>query len=652
MNPVSVNVIGEIENTAISTVKSVFDKKIECTTVGELLSEIRAGTYREAVEQIRAAHAANKVEEVASLKRNLPVIMWAGRFSSRKQTGLVEFSGLVCVSMDNLGDAQASRKASLAADSHVISVFYTPTMSGMKVIFRCDPARPHWESAVEVMRYVKRTYEVDVDPECRNAAAVCYVSYDPEAYVNFKATPIPCVTVPTVRNTVDQGPAVQATVSPDQKKSSEGNRRSGPPEAYFDPFLPGYWIKNNREEWIPITELQLRRQLMPFLSSKREAGALSELDVHLNHLQIDCDINFAGPLAGNLAGCITYQGNRILVTKSPEIIQAESGAWPLLKAVIENLLIDEEADQTPYFYGWLKIAREALVAGRIRPGQALVIAGPKDCGKSLVQALITPLLGNRTAKPYGWMIGKTDFNSELFGAEHLVIEDEVAATDLRSRRIFGSKLKEVTVNSNIECHPKHSPKLTLPAWWRTSITVNDEPENLMVLPPLDDSILDKVILLRANKHPMPMPTTTLLQKEEFWNRLIAELPAFCAFLDNWEIPESLQSERFGITHYHHPAILGAIDDLAPETRLLELIETSLLRDDGDWEGSAADLEKELKRIGALSEREADKVFPFNTACGVYLARLAKKHPNCISKRRTRDAVIWIISRDPDRDDAD
>jgi hypothetical protein len=28
------------------------------------------------------------------------------------------------------------------------------------------------------------------------------------------------------------------------------------------------------------------------------------------------------------------------------------------------------------------------------------------------------------------------------------------------------------------------------------VTVNDEPENLMVLPPIDDSIEDKLIILR------------------------------------------------------------------------------------------------------------------------------------------------------------
>jgi hypothetical protein len=37
----------------------------------------------------------------------------------------------------------------------------------------------------------------------------------------------------------------------------------------------------------------------------------------------------------------------------------------------------------------------------------------------------------------------------------------------------------------------------------------------------------------------------------------------------------LISERFGIRHFHHPEILQAIDNLAPEYRLLRLIDDAI-----------------------------------------------------------------------------
>jgi hypothetical protein len=142
-----------------------------------------------------------------------------------------------------------------------------------------------------------------------------------------------------------------------------------------------------------------------------------------------------------------------------------------------------------------------------------------------------------------------------------------------------------------------------------------------------------------------MPTDTIEERKALWETLEAELPAFCAFLEQWQIPAELQSGRFGITHFHHPELLSAINDLAPETKLLQLIEADLpFDDDGKWTGTAADLERILFRDGCPAQFEARKLLTFNTACGVYLGRLANKHPDRVSKDRTRDERFWTIRR--------
>ncbi|QYM80694.1 hypothetical protein K0B96_08875 [Horticoccus luteus] len=420
-----------------------------------------------------------------------------------------------------------------------------------------------------------------------------------------------------------------------------------PPLAFFDPPRNAYWFQNSRGGWITLPEAALKRQLRPYLSNKAaETARLSPLDEHINKLQTECDVAYAGPLAGAPPGLREYESRRLLITEGPQIIEPVPGEWPVLSLVLENLLVDERGDQRPYFYGWLKIARESLIAQVHRPGQALVLAGQHDSGKSLVQNLITPLLGGRAAKPYGWMTGATDFNAELFGAEHLVIEDEFASTDIRARRNFGAQIKSVTVNSLQKCHQKNRTALSLEPFWRVTITVNDEPENLMVLPPFDDSVADKIILLRANKRPMPMPTATYEERKAFMATLTAELPAFCHFLSAYAIPAEHVSHRFGITHYHHPDLLNALDELAPETRLLQLLETAITE---SWTGSQAQLEALLTGPDAETAYEARRLFSFPNACGVYLARLAKKRPDAVRYRRTGTSRTWTIW--PDREPA-
>lgn len=418
------------------------------------------------------------------------------------------------------------------------------------------------------------------------------------------------------------------------------------PEAYFDCHRGCYWIQNLRGGWIQINETSLKRLLRGsgFVSKPIEAGLISEVDEILIRIQRGKDVSFAGPLAGFQIGVHQVMESRILVTTSPRLVEAKPGEWPILEKLLEGLLYDPIQDQRIYLFGWLKVAIESLRAGQRRPGQALVMAGEHNSGKSLLQNLITILLGGRMAKPYQFMTGLTSFNSDLFEGEHLMIEDEAASTDIRARRNFGANLKNITVNEVQRHHAKNRVALSLPPFWRLSVTVNDEPENLMVLPPIDDSIEDKIILLKAHKMPMPMPTNTLEERKTFWTTMVSELPAFVSSLLNWQIPNELRCQRFGISHFHHPELLSAIDDLAPERRLLSLIDGELFSMPGtsSWEGTADQLERRLIGEESGSAYEARRVLSFNTACGVYLARLAKKYSTRVQKHRGNQSRQWII----------
>ena len=221
------------------------------------------------------------------------------------------------------------------------------------------------------------------------------------------------------------------------------------------------------------------------------------------------------------------------------------------------------------------------------------------------------------------MSGATEFNGDLFGAEHLMIEDEVAFTDIRARRHFGARIKDFTVNSVQSCHGKNRPALSLKPFWRTTITLNDEPENLLILPPIDDSLEDKIILLKANQ-------------------LMAELPMFLHMLVNYKIPAALKSGRFGVKHFQHPELLAALNEMSPETRLMGFIDAALEEagHTGQWVGTATDLERMLNESAVAFE--ARRLLDWNNATGTYLGRLAKKLPNRVRGQRSKDSRTWTI----------
>ena len=440
------------------------------------------------------------------------------------------------------------------------------------------------------------------------------------------------------------------------------------PEIYYDSQGGGkcFYMRNSRGNFIALTAADVKRALRKggFSSECGKNQLVSQIDGVIADVIINADVEYAGPLAGAKAGARMIQNRRVLVTEPPHYIPAVQGGWVTLEKLLRTMLVlavevDPETpagdgpneahvgeQQLHTLYGWLKIAVTTLRAGKRRPGQVLVIAGPPACGKSLLQNLITRLLGGRSAKPYQYMTGGTQFNSELFAAEHLMIEDEAASDNFHIRRTLGANLKGIVVNESQRCHPKGRQALTLLPFWRVSITLNDGAEDLMVLPVLDESVCDKVILLRAFKGEMPMPTQSPEQWAAFEALLSAELPGFLHFLLNeWQIPRDMGCPRYGVTHYHHAELLQMMSVLSPEAKLMDLIDAGAasLFLSGSWKGRASDLEAKLTERDSDTTYEARKLFRFASACGQYLGRLAKQHPERVSHAGIKDGYVrWTI----------
>jgi len=424
------------------------------------------------------------------------------------------------------------------------------------------------------------------------------------------------------------------------------------PAIYYQPQTQKYWRLDAQGKWIQLNQ----DSAMAFIistgrSNKKDDSGFSEASGCLLDVQSQQNLDYAGPLAGYNAGFYNINGANVLVTESPKLIVPKAGPWPLLEGILRGMFGD---DQIPCFYGWLKQSLNCYHSHRWSPGQALAMAGPVCSGKSLLQDLITELFGGRSAKCHTYMTDRTSFNAELFRAEHLMIEDDAESTDYKARRHFGARLKDVAVNPKHYCHGKYKEALSLTPIWRMTISLNDEPGRLMVLPGIEADIADKIMLLKVAAHPMPMPTSTAEQQAAFRQALSAELPAFADFLMHWEIPEALRCPRFGVRHYHHPELLAAISELSPESRFLALIDIEVFRHrygcDEPWSGTSNQLQERLlyENNGEHSQvaREVERLLYFNSACGAYLGNLALSQPRRVSKRILHGQAIWTIQPPP------
>lgn len=443
-----------------------------------------------------------------------------------------------------------------------------------------------------------------------------------------------------------------------------------------------FWLRNSAgwAKW-PMNAVQDFCTANYVRKKPRDGEFLSEqsrLFLHVReHRMIE---EVLGGLSGYPSG-IHYlmSGERIMVRHSPRLVKPEKGEWPTVEKLLHAKLDlrDEEGhgiDQTPFFHGWMKTALEALYLGgpgNFRPGQALIFAGPKDAGKSRIQHhVITGLLGQRPADPGPYLFGRTDFNAEMFAAEHLMMEDPASSTKTVDRVYFGEMLKGLVVNDTQRLHQKREDAMIVAPFFRVTISVNNDPDKMRVLPLLTPDMKDKLHLFLVSSAPLPMPTNTLAEREAFRNQIASELPAYAWWLLNeYEIPEELRSVRMGVREWHHPTLALELFDDTPAAELLTIIDAAEFRAIGagaeaesyklweltshakeevdEWIGSALELERLL--LGEHGDwsctvaREAKRLIMHNKIDRL-LSRLKEDAADRVVHKRYNDARRWLVAK--------
>jgi hypothetical protein len=397
------------------------------------------------------------------------------------------------------------------------------------------------------------------------------------------------------------------------------------------------YLMDNGTKYVPLDRTSLKSQL--------KSKGIADPDAVINHIQTEKYVEYAGPLAGRKRGLHSYEGHHLLATCSPTVIKAKRGKYPTIKKFIQRLLGgDEHADvQCDRFMGWLKAARMAMLAGERRPGQALVLAGPADCGKTqLIDQIVVPSIGGRSGKAYSYLSGATRFNSDLIGAEVLVADDETNNTHLASRRTFGEGIKGALFPAAIQMEGKFRDPYSFPLLWRVVIAVNDDAASLMVLPPLTKDISNKLMILRCQRG----VDISEGEFEQWRSGIKEEMPAFLHAVELFQVTEDgPEFSRCGVSTFHHPDIVRAVEEMSPERQLLALIDGSNSqggpRDISlPWDGSALDLQTLMTEQGAYGHKEASKLLDFHTTLGKLLSTLAGSPASGVSRLTVRNGTQW------------
>jgi len=426
--------------------------------------------------------------------------------------------------------------------------------------------------------------------------------------------------------------------------------------------IEGVWF-DGRDYWRKVEgvwrlfkrqDIALHFRVAHGICDERARGTTaSQMDEVLNQIQQAKSLDGAAPFIYRRDAVIPFSGKRYLnIARSRLLAPAEGPqSWGERFAYIAGLLDGyfDPPEQLPFFLSWLAHGYRHALAGRPRNGQATFIAGDVNQGKTLLSnVLVGDLLGGHMdASDY--LLGESRFNKELFEVGLWTVDDTVPSSDPRKQQLYSAMLKKIPANYSFQYHPKFRDQLMLPWAGRVIVTCNADPESIRILPDVEMSLLDKVMLFKV--------ATAERDFRDAAERIRGELPFFAGFLRDYEIPEHCQGDaRFGVKCYHHAELIETAQQSSKTAGFVELLEMfkGSIFSGGDrdaWTGSATQLLSEMM-ADEITKHVAAKYTP--DQIGRRLGQLkAQGYP--ISYERSRDITRtrrWTITRNtrnPDND---
>jgi replicative DNA helicase len=144
-------------------------------TVGQALERIRTGgKHLPTLELVRQGNR--------EIKKDLPIVLWSGEFSDRKDTSITNHSGLIVLDFDHI-DVEGS-KTVLSTDDYVFACWISPSGEGLKALVKITNPESHRDHFRALQAYFDKQYGLEVDSSGINESRACFDSYDPQIVIN------------------------------------------------------------------------------------------------------------------------------------------------------------------------------------------------------------------------------------------------------------------------------------------------------------------------------------------------------------------------------------------------------------------------------------------------------------------------------------
>lgn len=345
---------------------------------------------------------------------------------------------------------------------------------------------------------------------------------------------------------------------------------------YFDGR--GFWREISRGMWklfdkeSTLSYLRVTRGL----SGKPPKGEeVSELDVAYQYIIDHHFVDGAAPFCFRKGGLLEVDGNPFLNTHSTRVLRPVEHAvewgnpdhFPFLSRFFgapsgvqtdeTRRLFEGGTVALDTFISWLSYYYKTAYELKIESGHNVFLSGPANRGKTLLnRGILGTLMGGfREARDY--LMGTDSFGAELFGVGHWVVDDGTAGGSAAQSRHWTEMIKRMAANNTFRYHEKFRTPQQVEWKGRVVTTLNSDEESARLLPDLQRSVTDKVMLFRVSEN---SPVGDFPSVAELNIILANELPYFARFLLDWKVPEEVVLRRAGAIDWRFGGITPWIDD--------------------------------------------------------------------------------------------
>jgi hypothetical protein len=258
----------------------------------------------------------------------------------------------------------------------------------------------------------------------------------------------------------------------------------------------------------------------------------------------------------------------------------------------------DSLEQKDYFLAWHKRFYCSALAGDLLKGQNIFIVGGVNRGKTLLSNLIVGGSVGGFADASDFVTKGSEWNRNLADVGLWTVDDGSVASDPVAHRKFAELVKRLSANPTLNVRAMYRDPQTASWSGRLCVTLNEDPASLQMLPDLEISMSEKVMVFKFSDSERVFPPKHVLEPT-----IAAELTYYGRWLCDWTVPEALVGDhRFGVRSFLHEQVRAKAMHSGRVGEILELVSMlikTLPPEEGDWIGTSSGFYTQAARDDVL-----------------------------------------------------